>query len=80
MIGNFVEFVQQLLVKFASQLPSNPFSWNNYGAEFTSILGTLNYFIPFYLFKTIVTVWLASFTAALAIVIIIRAIRKGGIG
>lgn len=80
MVANFVDFVQQIFIKFASHLPSNPFSWNIYGSTFSQLLGNLNYFIPFYLFKTIVTVWLGSFTAALAIVIIIRAIRKGGMG
>lgn len=80
MVANFVDFVQQIFIKFASHLPSNPFSWNNYGSAFNQLLGNLNYFIPFYLFKTIVTVWLGAFSATLAIVIIIRAIRKGGMG
>lgn len=79
-INDFVDFIEQLLLKFVSKLPSNPFNWDQYTSEFSSILGTINYFIPFYLFRTITRVWLVTFGATLAIVIIIRAIRRGGIG
>lgn len=76
MIVNVVDFLADGVIKFASQLPQAPFSFTDYVTAFSQYLGWINWFIPFYIFEEIFSVWFLTFTLCATILITIRVIMQ----
>lgn len=67
-----LEFFSNVLMRFAVRLPVSPFDFSSYVSAIRGILGYVNYFIPFYLFSQILTVWYAMVVSAIGIFLVIR--------
>lgn len=75
-VTNFFNYIGTLAVQLFSMLPSSSFNFNTYVNQIMDVMGYVNWFIPFYLFKDIVNAWLITFDSALAIFIVFRFIRR----
>lgn len=50
-------FGEQIILKIIGNFPSNDFDFSPYIADLRSLLGQINYFIPFYLLADITSAW-----------------------
>ena len=75
-IGSITNAFYEVVVKFIHFLPSSPFSFANYVSALNSILPKVNYFIPFYIFSTIFTVWIATAFSASVILLLYRWVKS----
>ena len=76
MIDGIMDFLADGLIKFVSRLPVAPFSFDDYISAFSSYLGWINWFIPFYIFEEIFSVWFLAFSLCCSILITIRVIMQ----
>ena len=75
-LENVSSFFSELLLKFITQLPESPFDYSSFLASLNNILGVLNYFIPFYLFRTILIVWVPCLFLAWQVLMMVRWIKQ----
>lgn len=71
-LDSVLDFFSNVLIKFASRLPTSPFDFTSYVSSLREILGVVNYFVPFYLFAQILTVWYAMLVGAVGVLLVIR--------
>ncbi len=72
MIDNLLDFFAKVILKFIVKLPPSPFDFETPLADFESVMGYVNFFIPFYKFKTIYDVWLVTFDVCIGIFFIVK--------
>lgn len=65
-------FLEEVILKIIGNFPSNNFDFSSYVENLHSFLGNLNYFIPFYLFSDIFSVWLAMVNLLIIGLIILK--------
>lgn len=75
-LGNVVDAMLELLVKLASHLPPSPFNYNEFMITLSDVLGHLNWFIPFYLFKDILSVWVGVLIFTWQVLLVIRWVKS----
>lgn len=72
MLGYVIDMFVEAIIKFLSKLPVIGFDYNTYLTAVNGVLGILNWFIPFYLFRTIIIAWEVILFGALVILLVYR--------
>ena len=76
MIESLLDVFYNAVLFFLTRLPSSPFSFDEYVSKLQGILPQLNYFIPFYLFSNIITLYGVFLFGSISVYVIVKLVMK----
>lgn len=79
-MNSIIGFFTLWILKLISRLPSSPFDYDDVMDDIDSILGYVNWFIPFNIFSQVFNVWCVCFFACLIILLVVRWVIKAKSG
>lgn len=75
-MNSIIGFFTLWLLKMIARLPASPFDYDDVLEDLDTIMGYVNWFIPFYTFSQIFTVWSVCFWGSLIVLLIIRWVMR----
>lgn len=76
MLEKIVSVVIVVLTSLVALLPNSPIDFSTYLSSFSTMMGYINWFIPFYRFRTIANAYMLVFFGSIAVVFIIKFVIK----
>lgn len=70
------EAFENLVLYVLGQLPTTNFTPEQYAQYWSSYLSYLNYFVPFYAFANIMSVWIGTITVSVGVIALFKFLRR----